>query len=143
MNFFLSTSTVPNQFKRAVITPILKKPSLDSNVLKNFRPVANLPFISKVVEKAVALQISTHVEKNDLNDVYQSAYKKSHSTETALLRVQNDLLMALDSGCSVLLLILDLGAAFDTIDHYIVLYTLANKFGIKGKTLLWFESYLL
>ena len=75
VNFSLSTSTVPNQFKSAVITPILKKPSLDSNVLKNFRPVANLPFISKVVEKAVALQISTHLEKNDLNDVYQSAYK--------------------------------------------------------------------
>ena len=83
-NFSLSTSTVPNQFKSAVITPISKKPSLDSNVLRNLRPVANLPFISKVVERVVALQISTYLEKNDLNDVYQSAYKQSHSTETAL-----------------------------------------------------------
>ena len=97
-NLSQSTSTVSNQFKSAVITPILKKPSLDSNASKNFRPMANLPFISKVVEKAVALQISTHVEKNDLNDVYQCAYKKCHSMETALLCVQNDLLMALDSG---------------------------------------------
>ena len=69
VNFSLSTSSVPNQFKSAVIKPILKKPSLDSNVLKNFRPVANLPFISKMAEKAVALQILTHLEKNDLNDV--------------------------------------------------------------------------
>ena len=60
----------------------------------------------RLFQKAVALQISTHLEKNDLNDVYQSAYKKCHSTETALLRVQNDLLMALDSGGSVLLLML-------------------------------------
>ena len=81
-----------------------------------------------MVEKAVALQISTHLEKNDLNDVYQSAYKKCHSTETALLPVQNDLLMALDSGSSVFLLMLDLSAAFDTIDHSIMLYTLANIF---------------
>ena len=76
-----------------------------------------------------------------MNDVYQSAYKKCHSTETALLRVQNDLLMALDGECSVLLLMLDLSAAFDTIDHSIMLYTLANRYGIKGNTLHWFESY--
>ena len=119
VNFSLSTSTVPNQFNKAVITPILKKLSLDSNASKNFRPMANLLFISKVVEKAVALQISTHVEKNDLNDGYQCAYKKCHSMETALLRVQNDLLMALDS----FVLMLDLSAAFDTIDPFIMLYT--------------------
>lgn len=74
------------------------QPSLGPNVLKNFWPVANLPFISKVVEKAIALQISTHLEKNGLNDMYQSAYKKCHSMETTLLCVQDDLLMALDSG---------------------------------------------
>ena len=77
-----------------------------------------------------------------MNDVYQSAYKKCHSTKTALLRVQNDLLMALDSGCSVSILMLDLSAAFDTLDHSIMLYTLANRFGIKGNILQWFESYL-
>ena len=63
-----------------------------------------------------------------MNDVYQSAYKKCHSTETALLRVQDDLLMDLDSDCSALLLMLDLSAAFNTIDHSIMLYTLANRF---------------
>ena len=86
--------------------------------------MSNFPFISKIVEKAASLQISSHLEKNDLSDIYQSAYKKQHSIETALVRVQNDLLMALDSGCSVILLMLDLSAAFDTIDHSIMLHTL-------------------
>ena len=72
----------------------------------------------------------------------KSAYKKQHSIETALVRVQNDLLMALDSGCSVILLMLDLSAAFDTIDHSIMLHRLSFRFGIKEKALKWFESYL-
>ena len=69
------------------------------------------------MEKTVPRQISTHLEKNGLNDIYQSAYKKCHRTETALLRVQNDLLIALDSGCTVILFMLGLSVAFDTIDH--------------------------
>ena len=77
-----------------------------------------------------------------MNDVYQCAYKKFHGTETALLRVQNDLVMAHDCGCSIFLLMLDLNATFDTIDHCVMLYTLPNRFGIKGKILEWFESYL-
>ena len=88
------------------------------------------------------MQISSHLEKNDLSDIFQSAYKKQHSIETALVRVQNDLLMALDSGCSVILLMLDLSAAFDTIDHSIMLHRLSFRFGIKEKALKWFESYL-
>ncbi|KAK3744261.1 hypothetical protein QZH41_007431 [Actinostola sp. cb2023] len=133
---------MPKQFKDAVVTPILKKASLNPEILKNYRPVSNLPFVSKIVEKAVVLQISSHLEKNDLYDIYQSAYKKQHSTETALVRVQNDLLMALDSGSSVILLMLDLSAAFDTIDHSILLHRLSHRFGIKEKVLEWFESYL-
>ena len=81
-------------------------------------------------------------QKNDLSDIYQSAYKKQHSIETALVHVQNDLLMALDSGYSVILLMLDLSAAFDTIDHSIMLHRLSFRFGIKEKALKWFESYL-
>ena len=94
VNLSLSSSTIPQQFKDAVVTPILKKASLNPEILKNYRPVSNLPYISKIVEKAASLQISSHLEKNDLSDIYQSAYKKQHSTETALVHVQNDLLMA-------------------------------------------------
>ena len=142
VNLSLSSSTFPQQFKDAVVTPTLKKASLNPEILKNYRPVSNLPYISKIVEKAVSLQISSHLEKNDLSDIYQSAYKKQHSIETALVRVQNDLLMALDSGCSVILLMLDLSAAFDTVDHSIMLHRLSFRFGIKEKALKWFESYL-
>ena len=143
VNLSLSSSTIPQQFKDAVVTPILKKASLNPEILKNYRPVSKLPYISKIVnvEKAASLQISSHLENNDLSDIYQSAYKKQHSIETALVRVQNDLLMALDSGCSVILLMLDLSAAFDTIDHS-MLHRLSFRFGIKEKALKWFESYL-
>ena len=141
VNLSLSSSTIPQQFKDAV-TPILKKASLNPEILKIYRPVSNLPYISKIIEKAASLQISSHLEKNDLSDIYQSAYKKQHSIETALVRVQNDLLMALDSGCSVILRMMDLSAAFDTIHHSIMLHRLFFRFGTKEKALKWFESYL-
>ena len=142
VNLSMSSSTIPQQFKDAVVTPILKKAPLNPAILKNYRPVSNLPYISKIVEKAASVQISSHLEKNDLSDIYQSAYKKQHSIETALVRGQNDLLTALDSGCSVILLMLDVSAAFDTIDHSIMLHRLSFRFGIKEKALKWFESYL-
>ena len=91
VNLSLSLSTIPQQFKDAVVTPILKKVSLNPEILKNYRPVSDLPYISKIVEKAASLQIASHLEKNDLSDIYQSAYKKQHSIETAFIRVQNDL----------------------------------------------------
>ena len=101
VNLSMSSSTIPQQFKDAVVTPILKKASLNPAILKNYRPVSSLPYISKIVEKAASLQISSHLEKNDLSDIYQSAYRKQRSIETALVRVQNDLLTAFDSGCSI------------------------------------------
>ena len=81
----------PSAFKTAHVIPLLKKPSLDKNDLKNYRPVSNLSFISKVVEKVVASRLLTHVELNDLSNPNQSAYKKNHSTETTLLRITNDI----------------------------------------------------
>ena len=64
---------------------MIKKPGLDSEVLKNYRPVANLPFLSKVIEKAIAIQIHKHLSKTGIIDDFQSAYKAGHSCETALL----------------------------------------------------------
>ena len=80
---------------------------------------------------------------NNLNEVFQSAYKKYHSTETALLRVFNDILCDLDNRNVTLLALLDLSAAFDTLDHSILLKRLEMSFGIKGSALSWFESYLV
>ena len=104
-----------------MVRPLLKKPSLDIEVLKNYRPVSNLPFISKVLEKVVATRLDRHLESNILHDSRQSAYRSGHSTETALLRVHHDIAAALDNNCHAVLVMLDLSAAFDVIDHPILL----------------------
>ena len=106
------------RFKQASITPLLKKTSLDRNVMKNYRPVSNLPFLSKILEKVMSRVLSEHRARNNLDIPLQSAYRQHHSTETALLKVHNDVLRALDRRECVFLVLLDLSAAFDTIDHH-------------------------
>ena len=142
INKSLETSTVPDSFKEAIVRPLLKKPGLDKEVFKNYRPVSNLPFISKILEKVVAKQLDTHLGTNKLQDNLQSAYRSCHSTETALLRVHHDIVSALDKNHCVALILLDLSAAFDVIDHTILFRRLANSFGITGDALLWFKSYM-
>ena len=119
-----------------------KKPGLDKEVLKNYRPVSNLSFISKVLEKVVAKRLDDNMLDNNLYSPVQSAYRKRHSTETALLKVQSDNLTALDSGSGAALLMLDLSAAFDTINHGILLSRLNSLYGISGDALDWLKSYL-
>jgi hypothetical protein len=92
INASLDAAYVPRAFKNSRIRPLLKKANLDANELKNYRPVSNLPFISKILEKVVDVRIENHLKNNDLHEVNQSAYRKFHSTETALLKVQNDIL---------------------------------------------------
>ncbi|WP_419629894.1 RNA-directed DNA polymerase, partial [Thiolapillus sp.] len=122
--------------------PLLKKASLDPNNLKNFRPVSNLSFMSKVTEKVVLQQLLAYLTEHKLICPSQSAYRPHHSTETALLKITNDILLALDSGNVSLLTLLDLSAAFDTIDHCILLDRLQHMYGISGTALSWFSSYL-
>ena len=141
VNNSFETAIFPDHFKNALVTPLLKKPSLDPEILKNFRPVSNLKFVSKIVEKAVACQLIDHLSSNNLYEHFQSAYRKFHSTETALLRVQNDILCELDEKFGVFLILLDLSAAFDTIDHD-VLYSRLASIGVKGSALKWLQSYL-
>ena len=142
VNRSLTTGYMPECLKTAQIRPLLKKSNLDPENFKNFRPVSNLPFISKVIKKAVCLQLVNYIETNDLAETFQSAYKSLHSMETALLRVHDDILRAIDNNRSVALLLLDLSAAFDLVDHGILLHRLAFCFGIKGSALSWFQSYL-
>ena len=98
--------------------------------------------MSKCIEKVVASQICNHVQDNNLNEVFQSAYKRHHSTETALTKVHDDILRFIDNKCSVILLLLNLSAAFDTVDHGILLHRMSKRFGIVGTALDWFASYL-
>ena len=142
INCSINGGTVPNVFKRSVITPLLKKDNLDSNDLKNYRPVSGLSFISKVLEKVVSNQLNSYKNTFHLREPMQSAYRQHHSTETAMLKIINDLLMAADRGECSLLVLLDLSAAFDTVNHTILLSRLQNRFGICGTALEWMASYL-
>lgn len=142
INGSLVTGYVPQSYKVAVIKPLLKKPSLDPDVLANYRPISNLPFLSKVLEKVVVTQLLEHLQRNSLFEMFQSGFRAHHSTETALLKVTNDLLIASDHGLVSMLVLLDLSAAFDTVDHSILLQRLEHVIGIKGTALDWFRSYL-
>ena len=141
VNLSLRTGYFANAWKTTVVHPLLKKPGLDL-LFKNFRPIRNLQFVSKLTERVVANQIQSHMFKNNLFPQLQSAYRSHHSTETALLKVKNDLLMNMDKGHVSLLVLLDLSAAFDTVDHKILLKTLQMKLGVCGSGLSWFKSYL-
>ena len=132
----------PQTYKKALVRPLIKKPGLDQNDLKNYRPVSNLQFISKILEKVVLKQLNEHLARNGMKEPFQSAYRQSHSTETALLRVLNDLHDVIDNGETTLLCLLDLSAAFDTIDHNILIRRLESTFGIRGSALKWFDSYV-
>ena len=138
----LESGTFPLSFKEAHVTPLLKKSNLSVNNLKNYRPVTNLSFISKIIEKVVSNRLQAYINSNKLNNPMQSAYRKSHSTETALLRVHNDISVSLDKGHVTALTLLDLSAAFDTSDHNTLTNKLAEWYGASGMALAWFKSYL-
>ena len=116
--------------------------SLDPSDLKNYRPVSNLSFLSNVLEILVLSQLNEHLNHNSFLSHLQSDYRPNHSTETALVRIINDLLRAMDNNKICILTLLDLSAAFDTIDHQILLTRLQHSFGISGSALSWFSSCL-
>ena len=142
INQSMEDGCVPGVLKKAHIRPLLKKAGLEEDILKNYRPVSNLSFVSKIIEKIVARRLDSHLKTNKLTKQYQSAYTRFHSTETALLRVQSDILGALDQGKMAVLVMLDLSAAFDTLDHDILLNRLRVHYNITGTALRWFQSYL-
>uniref|UniRef100_A0A8C6Q3C2 Reverse transcriptase domain-containing protein n=1 Tax=Nothobranchius furzeri TaxID=105023 RepID=A0A8C6Q3C2_NOTFU len=141
INSSLVSGIIPSVFKHAVLQPLLKKSGLDPTDLGNFRPISKLPFLSKVMEKVVYNQIMPHLNNFGVLDKFQSGFRQYHSTESAHIRVFNDIILATDSGSHVALVMLDLSAAFDTVDHDILLSRLENLVGIKGSALDWFCSY--
>ncbi len=141
VNLCISTSIFPMSCKSSIVKPLIKKPGLDSEILKNYRPVSNLSFLSKIIEKVISIRILAHITDNDIIDKFQSAYKCGHSTETALLRVYNDIVTTVGKGSGSFLVLLDLSAAFDTIDHNNLFMILSKYVGITGDALLLIKSY--
>jgi len=121
VNSSLRQGRLPDSQKHAVVTPLLKRPGLDTADMANYRPVSNMTFMSKIVERAVTQQLHQYLDDNDLLPRYQSAYRRHHSTETAKLRVLSDVLTAADAQQVTLLGLLNLSSAFDCVDHQLLL----------------------
>lgn len=132
---------LPGELKNAVIKPLLKKANLNPEELSSYRPVSNLPFISKVIERVVAERITRFLDCNNKHNPNQYAYRANHSCETALTWVLRDAYGAIDGGGVTLLVLLDLTAAFDVIDHSLLL-SLLQRIGFEGSVLSWMQSYL-
>ena len=138
----LSEGSFPSPFKSAHASPRLKKARLNKDNINSYRPVCTLSLRSTVLEKIVVNQLNSHINSSNTSNQYQSAYRKFHSIEIALLKIHNDILASVDAGKVTALTLLDLSAAFDTVDHTILLRRLDDWFEVTGKALDWFISYL-
>ena len=137
----LLTGTIPNLLKNAIITPIIKKTNLNSSEFSNYRPISQLPLLTKILEKTVYTQLSHYLTENMLLDIRQNAFRKLHSTETTVLSLFDDLYNSLDTGQPIQLILLDLSSAFDTLRHDILLERLRN-IGIQDVTMEWFSNFI-
>ena len=124
------------------VTPVLKSPSLDPEVLNNYRPISNLSTISKIFEKCALKQLTNHLHNNNLYPYYQSAYRPHHSCETALMKIIDDVVADLSPNTYIIMTLLDFSAAFDTVDHDVLINRLKTDYGIEANVLNWFKSYL-
>ena len=113
-NLSFSQATFPTNFKRTLITPLLRNPDLSKSDLSDFRPISNLNTIGKILERLALARIFPHVSVSPSFSPFQSAYRRFHSTETALFKLTNDILETIDSGKITILTALDMSAAFDT-----------------------------
>src|SRR5258706_385535 len=137
INLSLATGIFPAHFKSSLILPHLKKSTLDKEDLTNYRPISHLSFLSKLTERVVKIRLSTHLSTNHLLNSFQSAYTKFHSTESTLLAVHDHIINAMSQQKVTALCLLDLSAAFDTIDHSILIHRLSSWFGLNGTVLTW------
>jgi hypothetical protein len=142
INLALSEANFPTAFKQAIVKPLLKKHNLPKQDLSSYRPISNLNFISKILERIIHNRLFTHLNTFPSLSPFQSAYRRLHSTESALLKIQNDLLLSINQQKTSALILLDLSAAFDTIDHKILLTRLSSFYGITGRALDLISSYL-
>ena len=141
VNTSVASGRFTSNIKQALLRPLLKKKGLDLT-LNNYRPVSNLAYISKIIERVVCDQLTSYIANSDKIEKRQSAYKQGHSTETAMLKVKTDILNAIDQRKVVCLVLLDLSVAFDTVNHNHLLNRLKYRFGVVGTALAWLADYL-
>src|SRR6218665_2832194 len=110
--------------------------------MANYRPISNLSFLSKIVEKYVSMQLIMYLEENSLLPAQQSGFRKHHSTESLLTRILADMFLAVDKGHVTLLALFDVSAAFDTVGHGILLERPETSFGVVGRPLSWLRAFL-
>lgn len=142
INMSFAEGSFPDQYKHALVSPRLKKYNLPKEDMSSYRPISNLNFVSKIIERLIHTRIFNHLNSFSSITPFQSAYRPFHSVETALLYIQNDLLLAANEQKLSALILLDLSAAFDTIDHQILLTRLSSFYGISGSALSLLASYL-
>ena len=129
------------QWKVAIVRPLLKKLGMDL-INKNYRPVSNLSFLSKVIERVMLKQFNQHCNNYGLFLDYQSAYRSNYSCETSLLKLMNDILWNMENKHVTALIMMDFSAAFDTVDHELLLEILHHRYGISDNALKWYNNYL-
>ncbi|KAJ0182642.1 hypothetical protein K1T71_002011 [Dendrolimus kikuchii] len=139
LNFSISSRTFPSSWKKALITPIPKKANPSS--FSEYRPISILPFLSKVLERLVHKQLSIFLNKNCLLNPHQSGFRPGHSTVTALVKITEDIRLAMDDGKVTILTLLDFSNAFNTVDYDILLGVLCSL-NISPTVIEWFRSYL-
>ena len=142
VNLSLSKDTFSNQWKTAIVKPLFKDKKRGT-AYTNYRPVSSLSFISKVVERYTLQQLTQHCNINTLLLDFQSAYQKHHGCEMSLLKLTNNILWGMENQQATAMIILDLSAAFDTVDHELLLQVLNHKFGVTGMALDWYKNYLI
>jgi hypothetical protein len=142
VNCMIMESKFPDALKHAIVSPVIKGANLDPNDFQNYRPLSLLPFLSKILERIIYLQLIEHINNNNLHAKYQSAYRKNYSCETALTKLIGDIQYLNFQGQNVILILLDQSAAFDTVNHDTLIHKLEKVFKIENKALELLRSYL-
>ena len=141
VNASFTSACFCKEWKTSVVKPLLKKKGLDPQE-KNYCSVSNLPFFSKLVEHTTLMQFDKHCREHHLLPDFQSAYRKGYSTKTSLMKMTNDIFGSMERKHVTVVIVLDMLAAFDIIDHDLLLDILCKRFGIAETALQWYQSYL-
>ena len=141
-NISFTEGVFPTRYKEAQVTPLLKKDGMDPESVSSYRTISNLNTISKILEKLFMARLEPHISRSNNFHIFQSVYRWYHSTETALLKILNEVYSLIDAKQTTCLAALNLSAAFDTIDHETLIRRLKSSFGVEDESLSWISSYL-